>query len=181
MLARLLPALALAAPALPFAAVAQDSFVRVADQATGRPLLSVLGTGLGRPFTSLTLDLACPTPVAWTIEVSGDRFPSGLPVGFVFGGPRGGWVEVQVVAVEQGSAGRLRVGLDRGSFRAALAQVRGEMPNAPGADAMLLVGQEFGLSVGLDALVREMTAFAQACEPTPPRRPTARPVVVQGQ
>ena len=57
-LARLLPTLAFGLSVLPLAAAAQDSFVRVADQATGRPLLSVLGTGLGRPFASLTLDLA---------------------------------------------------------------------------------------------------------------------------
>lgn len=181
-LRRLLCALPLAALALPFAARAQDSFVRVADQATGRPVLSVLGTGLGRPFTSLTLDLACPTPAAWTIEVSGERIPPGAPVQFLFGDPRGGWVEVRVVAAEVGPAGRLRLGLDRGSFRAALAQVRGEMPTAPGADAMLLVGREFGLSVGLDALVREMTAFALACEQPSPRRATMRPVsAVQGR
>ena len=164
-----------AALTLPAPAGAQDSFVRIADQATGRPVLSVLGTGLGRPFASLTLDLACPTPAAWTLDVSGDRFPPGATVRFLFGDPRGGWLEVQVLSVAQAPNGGLRVALDRGSFRVALAQVRGEMPNAPGADAMLLVGETLGVSVGLDLLVREMTAFAQACEP-PPRRVTPRPV-----
>lgn len=161
--------------ALPAPAGAQDSFVRIADQVTGRPVLSVLGTGIGRPFASLTLDFACPTQAAWTLDVSGDRYPPGAPVRFLFGDPRGGWVEVQVLSVEQAPSGALRIGLDRGSFRLAVAQVRGEMPNAPGADAMLLVGETFGLSVGLDALVREMTAFAQTCE-SPPRRIAPRPV-----
>lgn len=161
--------------AAPVAAAAQDSYARVTDQATGEPVLSVIGTGLGRPYASLVLDIACPTPAAWTMEVSGAHFPPNVPVRVGFGDPRGAWHEIQLRDAGQVPPGRLRIAMDRSSFRAALAQVRGDEPTAPGADAMIVIGETLGLSVRLDPLVREMTAFAQACEPPAPRRPATRP------
>lgn len=162
--------------ATPVAAAAQDSYARVTGQTTGEPVLSVLGTGLGRPYASLVLDIACPTPAAWVLEASGAHFPANVPVRVGFGDPRGAWHEIELRDVGQVPPGRLRIALDRSSFRAALAQVRGEEPTAPGADVMVVIGEALGLSVRLDPPVREMTAFAQACEPPAPRRPAARPV-----
>lgn len=45
---------------MPGAAAAQDSFVREADFLTGRPLLSVLGSGVGQLPASLMLEFSCP-------------------------------------------------------------------------------------------------------------------------
>ena len=161
--------------ATPVAAAAQDSYARVTDQMTGEAVLSVIGTGLGRPYASLVLDIACPTPAAWVMEVSGAHFPPDVPVRVGFGDPRGAWHEIQLRDAGQVPPGRLRIAMDRSSFRAALAQVRGDEPTAPGADAMIVIGEALGLSVRLDPLVREMTAFAQTCEPPAPRRPATRP------
>lgn len=175
-LSRLTRGLVFALCAAPVAAAAQDSYARVTDQTTGEPVLSVIGTGLGRRYASLVLDIACPTPTAWVMEVSGAHFPPNVPVRVGFGDPRGGWHEIQLRDVGQVPQGRLRIAMDRSSFRAALAEVRSGEPNAPGADVMVAIGDALGLSVRLDPLVREMTAFAQACEPPSPRRPATRPV-----
>lgn len=154
--------------ALATPAVAQDSFVRLEDPSTGRPVLSVLGTGLGLPYASLTVELACPGPDAWTVAVQGVRAPDGTPVAFGFGDPAGGWSEVRVVPVGYHDRG-ISLSLDRAAFRAALGQARAGHPNPRNAEARLVIGEAVGLSVGRDALVREMTDFARACDA--PRRP----------
>jgi len=164
--------LALALLAAPRGAAAQDSFVRIADAATGQPVLSALGTGLGEPYSSLRLDLACPARFVWPLDVTGGAFPLGAPVRFGLGERRGDWYEVHLRAAELEPDGRLRLDLDRASFRSALAQARSGEPVSPRAEAILLIGEAQGLVVNLDALVEEMTDFARACGPAPddPRR-----------
>jgi hypothetical protein len=162
----------LLAAALP--ARAQDSFARIADEATGRPVLSILGTGVGQPYAALVLDVGCPTPANWTLDVIGQEFPPGAPIRLGFGDVRGAWHEIALRDVRREADGRLRLGVDRAAFRAAITAARGEEATAPGADAMLMIGQALGVSVSLDGLVREMSAFARDCEA--PRRapqPTA--------
>jgi hypothetical protein len=149
-------------------AAAQDSFVRYQDPASGRPVLSVLGTGLGLPYASLTVELACPAPDAWTVAVQGVRAPDGTAVAFGFGDPGGGWAEVRVVPVGYHDRS-ISLILDRAAFRAALGQARAEYPDARDAEARLVIGEAVGIAVGRDALVREMTDFARACDA--PRRP----------
>ncbi|WP_137124270.1 hypothetical protein [Roseomonas sp. HF4] len=161
-------ALAAALLGAPAMASAQDSFVRYQDPATGRPVLSVLGTGLGLPFASLTVELACPRPDAWTIAVKGVRAPDGTAVAFGFGDPAGGWAEVRVVPAGYHDRS-ISLSLDRAAFRVALAQARADYPDARDAEARLVIGEAVGVSVGRDALVREMTDFARACDA--PRRP----------
>ncbi|MBR0683338.1 hypothetical protein GXW74_22825 [Roseomonas eburnea] len=137
----------------------------MADAATGQPILSVIGTGLGDPFSSLRLDLACPARFVWPLDVTGGAFPLGAPVRFGLGERRGDWYEVHLRAAELEPGGRLRLDLDRASFRGALARARGGEPVSPGAEAILLIGETQGLVVNLDALVEEMSDFARACEP----------------
>lgn len=166
------------AAALPQVAAAQDSFVRVTDAVGGRPVLSVLGTGMGLHFAALVLEMACPAAQAWTVEVNGIRAPAGTAVAFGFADAAGSWAEVRVAAVAEGARG-LRVSLDRASFRAALAQARAAGTPAPEADARIVIGHAVGVSVNRDALVREMTAFARDCEgegeaERAPQRPPAR-------
>lgn len=147
---------------------AQDSFVRVSDGATGRPVLSILGTGVGQPYAALVVDLGCPTAASWTIDVVGPEFRPGAPVSLGFGDVRGGWHAVALREARLEPDGRLRLGIDRASFRAAILAARGDEASSPGADAMLMIGEGLGVSVALDALVREMSAFARDCEA--PRR-----------
>ncbi|HWT08125.1 MAG TPA: hypothetical protein VN329_03110 [Roseomonas sp.] len=168
-LLRLLPVLAAAFSAAP--AAAQDSFVRVADAGTGRPMVSVLGTGMGLPYASLALEMRCPTANAWIIEVTGVQAAPGTPVTFGFGDPQGGFAEIQAAPIRF-EEDRLRVSVDRQEFRAALAQARADYPRAAGADARVVIGGAVGVSVQRDALVREMTAFAGDCDPV--RSPRAR-------
>lgn len=161
---------------------AQDSFARIADEATGRPVLSILGTGIGQPYAVLVLDVGCPTSANWTLDVIGQDLPPGAPIRLGFGDVRGGWHEIVLRDARREADGRLRLGVDRASFRAAITAARGEEASAPGADAMLMIGQGLGVSVSLDGLVREMSALARDCEaprrgpqqaasqPAPPRR-----------
>ncbi len=169
-LVRSLPVLAAAFGAAP--AVAQDSFVRVADVGTGRPMVSVLGTGMGLPYASLALEMRCPTANAWIIEVTGVQVAPGTSVTFGFGDPQGGFAAIQAAPIRF-EQDRLRVSIDRQEFRAALAQARADHPRAAGADARVVVGGAVGVSVQRDALVREMTAFAGDCEAARPA-PAAR-------
>lgn len=167
-------ALLLGLAALPQAASAQDSFVRVTDGGGGRPVLSVLGTGMGLDFATLVLEMACPAAQAWTVEVNGVRAPDGTPVAFGFADDAGGWAPVRVEAVGYAAQG-LRISLDRASFRAALAQARAQDPSARDADARVVIGHALGVSVNRDALVREMTAFARDCEGQAERAPERLP------
>lgn len=159
-------------------AVAQDSFVRVADAGTGRPMVSVLGTGMGLPYASLALEMRCPTVNAWIIEVTGVQVAPGTPVIFGFGDPMGGFAAIQAAPIRF-EEDRLRVSIDRQEFRAALAQARADHPRAAGADARVVVGGAVGVSVQRDALVREMTAFAGDCEAARPA-PAARTRLQRG-
>jgi len=155
--------LALGLMAAPAGVQAQDSFVRLQDPATGEPLLSVLGTGLGLSYAGLVLDLACPRPEAWTMVVRGVRAPDGTPVAFGFGDPGGRWAEVRVVAtgyLEQG----ISLSLDRATLRTALNRARADYPDAEAAEARLVIGDALGVAVSRDALVREMSDFARACD-----------------
>ena len=154
--------LGLAAPLGSVPAAAQDSFVRIADAGSGRPVFSVLGTGMGLPYASLALEMSCPTREAWIIDVTGVQAAPGTAVTFGFGDPGGGFAEVQATPLRY-EDDRLRVSIDRNAFRAALAQARMEYPGSAGTDARMVVGGSVGVSVRRDTLVREMTAFAGAC------------------
>lgn len=156
---------------LPLAAPrAQDSFARMADPSTGRQVLSVLGTGIGMPFASLSLEMRCPVAEAWTIAVTGVRAPDGTPIAFGFGDPGGGWTPVRAAPLRYGDTS-LSLSLDRSALRAALTQARSDYPEARDAEARTVIGDAVGLSVNRDALMREMTDFARECDP--PRRPAA--------
>jgi hypothetical protein len=160
---RLRAALVAAALAVPGAAQAQDSFARYPDPATGRPVLSVLGTGLGMPYASLVLEMRCPASEAWTIDVNGVRAPAGTPVAFGFGDPGGGWTGIRVMPLRYEDRS-LSLSVERAAFRTALLQARTDYPEARDAEARLVIGEAVGLSVNRDALVREMTDFARACD-----------------
>lgn len=141
---------------------AQDSFVRVTDPGSGRPVLSVLGSGLGVEYAALVLEMGCPAGPAWTVELAGLQAPQGSSVAFGFADPAGRWAEVRVGAVAFGEE-RVSVRLDRAAFRAALARARAADPGAAGAEARIVVGEQIGVAVNREALVREMTAFARDC------------------
>lgn len=157
---------------------AQDSFVRVIDPGSGRPVLSVLGSGLGVNYAALVLEMTCPAGPAWTVEVAGLQAPPGSPVAFGFADPAGRWAEVRVGEVAFGED-RVSVRLDRAAFRSALARARTADPEAAGAEARIVIGEQIGVAVNREALVREMTAFARDCalgigaapEPTAQRVP----------
>lgn len=157
------------AAALP--ARAQDSLVRLSD-AEGRPLMSVLGTGIGLPYARLALELPCPTPHAWIIEVTGIQTLPGADATFGFADPEGGFTGVRATAVGYG-ADRLRLSVDRLAFLAALARARAAYPDAEGPDARVVVEEVAGVAVRREALAEEMAALARDCE-APPRRVAAR-------
>ncbi len=154
----LMAALAAAAPAR-----AQESFVREADFATGRPLLSVLGSGIGTRPAGLVMEFACPGPEVTVLDLRGAEFPDGAPITLDLGGGPAGWHEVRLVGVQRAGADWLRLQIDEASLRAALARARAE-----GAAAVLQVGGGLGVAVGLDALAREMGELARDC--AAPRR-----------
>ncbi|BDG72806.1 hypothetical protein [Roseomonas fluvialis] len=153
----------LAALAAAPAAHAQDSFVREADFLTGRPLLSVLGSGLGQQPAALTLEFSCPGTGVWSLDLHGADFPVGAPITFDLGDAERGWQEVRLLAVQRPDADRLRIVVDEASFRAALAGVAG-VPETATTAAVLQVGSEFGVAVGLEALAREIGHLAQDCQ-----------------
>jgi hypothetical protein len=142
---------------------AQDSFVREADFLTGRPLLSVLGSGLGHRPAALTLEFSCPGTEAWSLDLHGADFPVGAPITFDLGDAERGWREVRLLGVQRPDADRLRIVVDEASFRAALAGAAGVPENAATA-AVLQVGSELGVAVGLAALAREIGHLAQDCQ-----------------
>ena len=152
---------------------AQDSFVRVADPETGRPVLSILGTGIGMPFASLSLEMRCPASQAWTIAVTGVRAPLGTTVMVGFGDPGGGWTPIRSAPTRYEDRS-LSLSLDRGAFRSALLQARADYPEARDAEVRIVIGDAVGLAVNRDALVREMTEFARECDPPAAAPATAR-------
>lgn len=155
------------------AARAQDSFVRVADPDTGRPVLSILGTGIGMAYASLSLEMRCPASQAWTVVVNGVRAPLGTTVMLGFGDPGGGWTPIHAAPTRYEDRS-LSVNLDRNAFRAALMQARADYPEARDAEVRIVIGDAVGLAVNRDALVREMTDFARECDP-----PAATPVAAR--
>lgn len=163
----------LLAPLLASGARAQDSFVRLADRETGRPVLSILGTGIGMPFASLSLEMRCPAAQAWSIAVTGVRAPLGTTVMVGFGDPSGGWTPIRSAATRYEDRS-LSLSLDRSAFRSALLQARADYPEARDAEIRIVIGEAVGLAVNRDALVREMTDFARECDP-----PAAAPVTAR--
>ena len=149
--------------AMPGLARAQDSFVREADFLTGRPLLSVLGSGIGHRPASLTLEFSCPDTAVWSLDLRGTAFPDGAPITLDLGGATGGWHEVRLLTVQRPDADWLRLGVDEASFRAALARARAADTAPDSAAAVLQVGPEVGVAVGLDSLAREIGDLAHDC------------------
>jgi hypothetical protein len=142
---------------------AQDSFVREADFLTGRPLLSVLGSGLGLRPAALTMEFSCPGTGVWSLDLHGADFPAGAPITLDLGDAGRGWREVRLLAVQRPDADRLRISVDEASFRAALADAA-DLDDADAPAAVLQVGSEFGVAVGLGQLAREIGRLAQDCQ-----------------
>lgn len=151
---------------LPARAQAQDSFARFAEPATGAPVLSVLGTGIGMAFASLTLELHCPAGAAWTFEVTGVRAPPGTAVSVGFGDAEGGWTPIRSDARHFDNRS-LTVAFDGAAFGAALSAARAEFPAAQEAVLRVVVGEAVGVAVSRDDLAREMTDFARDCDAAP--------------
>lgn len=149
--------------ALAGAARAQDSFVRDADFLTGRPVLSVLGSGVGREPASLMLEFSCPGAEVWSIDLRGAAFPDGAPITLDLGGAGSGWHEVRLVSVQRPDADWLRLGVDEASFRVALARARGLEAAAGERAAVLQIGQDLGIAIGLDSLALEIGHLAHDC------------------
>lgn len=160
-----LTAMAVLAAALccPAAARAQDSFARVADHETGRPFLSVLGSGIGMAYASLALELRCPVDEAWTIDVTGVRAAAGTAVELGFGDASGGWTPISAAPLRYDERS-LSVIFDHAAFHAALARSRAEHPDAGEAEIRIMIGEAVGLTVNRDSLAREMTDFARDCD-----------------
>ena len=125
---------------------------------------------MGLLYASLALEMRCPTAQARVMDVTGVQTEPGTSVAFGFGDPRGGFAAIRAVPLGY-EDDRLRVSIDRTAFRAALAQARAEYSASAGADARVVVGGAVGVLVHRATLAREMTAFAQDCDP--PRRATA--------
>lgn len=70
---------------------------------------------------------------------------------------------MRLLTVQRPDADWLRIGVDESSFRAALAQARMADATPGSAAAVLLVGPELGVAVGLDSLAREIGALAHDC------------------
>jgi hypothetical protein len=158
----LLLLLLLAAPG----ARAQDSFVREADFLTGRPLLSVLGSGLGHQPAALTLEFSCPGAGAWSLDLHGADFPVGAPITLDLGDAERGWHGVRLLGVQRPETDRLRIMVDEASFRAALTV----LPETAATAAVLQVGSGLGVAVGLAALAQEIGRLAQDCQAPRPMR-----------
>ncbi|MBW6397242.1 hypothetical protein KPL78_05240 [Roseomonas sp. HJA6] len=151
---------------------AQDSFARMADDVSGRPVFSVLGTGLGLPYAMMALEMGCPAHGVWTMDLTGIQAAPGVRLDVGFGDPRGGFIAVPAVPVDE-SEDRLRFTVGRTAFARALAQARAEYPAPEGGELQVLVGGVAGLAIGRDAMAREMTVFLEDCEPAR-RTTTAR-------
>jgi hypothetical protein len=142
---------------------AQDSFVREVDFMTGRPMLSVLGSGIGHRPASLTVEFSCPDAEVLRLDLRGTEFPDGAPITLDLGGPDGGWHEVRLLSVQRPDADWLRLAVDEASFRVALVRARGVDAAPDSTAAVLQVGQELGVAIGLDGLAREIGDLAHDC------------------
>jgi hypothetical protein len=149
--------------AMPGTLRAQDSFVREVDFMTGRPLLSVLGSGIGQRPASLTVEFSCPDAEVLRLDLRGTEFPDGAPITLDLGGPDGGWHEVRLLSVQRPDADWLRLAVDEASFRVALVRARGADAAPDSTAAVLQVGQELGVAIGLDGLAREIGDLAHDC------------------
>ena len=150
-------------------AQAQDSFVREIDPASGQPVLSALGSGLGLTYAAMALEVECPADGIWTMDLTGIRAAPGMPILVGFDDATGRFIPVP--ALPQGFIeDRLRFTVGRGAFARALAQAQAEYAGQGGSARTVQVGDVVGLSVGRDELAREMAALVSDCEP---RRRTA--------
>ena len=142
---------------------AQDSFVRVGDAGAGRASLSVLGTGIGRPYAVLSLDMRCPQSDAWLLTVRGVSAEAGTPMVVGFLSPGGRWVALPFETTDYGATG-IEFRVSRAAYREALAASRAGRRPAGVAQLRVIIGDTVGIAVERDALVREMTDFARDCD-----------------
>ncbi len=142
---------------------AQDSFARVGDAAAGREVLSVLGTGIGRPYAMVSLEMRCPQGDAWTVTMRGVSAAPGTPVEVGFLSPGGRRVALPVESTDYGPTG-VEFRFARGAYREALAVSRAGRTRPGQPQLRVMVGDAVGIAVERDALVREMTDFARDCE-----------------
>jgi hypothetical protein len=143
---------------------AQDSFARIDDALSGQPAFSALGTGLGPAYAAMALETLCPDGGVWTMDLTGIRVAPGVRIDMGFADPRGSFIPVPAIPLHVGED-RLRFTVGRSAFARALAQAEAEYPAGHGADLLVLVGGIAGLSIGRDALARELAAFVRDCEP----------------
>lgn len=153
-------------------AAAQDSFVRASDTASGEPVFSVLGTGLGLTYAAMALEMGCPDDGVWTMDLTGVRVTPGVSIVMGFGDPRGSFIAVPAIP-QDFAEDRLRFTVARQALARALRQAQAEHPGREGSDLQVLLGGMAGLSIARDDMASEMAAFLRDCEP---RRPltTAR-------
>lgn len=144
-------------------AQAQDSFARL-DASLGEPVFSALGTGLGPSYAAMALEMICPAGGVWTMDLTGIRVAPGVRIDIGFADPRGSFIPVPAIPLAF-EADRLRFTVALGAFARALAQAQVEFPGAEGSDLQVMLGGVAGLSIGRDAMAREMAAFARDCEP----------------
>lgn len=146
---------------------AQDSFVRDTDPASGQPVLSALGTGIGLTYAAMALEVECPADGVWVMDLTGVRADPGMRIVVGFGDARGSFIPVP--ALPQAFAeDRLRFTVARSAFARALSQSQAEYVGQAYSELMVLVGGIVGVSISRDALAREMALFVTECEP--PRR-----------
>ncbi len=157
-------AIALGLSLLAAPARAQDSFARLDDAALGEPVFSALGTGLGPGYAAMALEMTCPAGGVWTIDLTGIRVSPGVRIDMGFADPRGSFIPVPAIPLAF-DADRLRFTVARHAFARALAQAQAEYPGAQGSDLQVMLGGVAGVSIGRDAMAREMAAFARDCEP----------------
>ena len=97
-----------------------------------------------------------------SLELRGADFPTGAPITLDLGDTERGWQGVRLLTVQRPDPDRLRIGVDAVSFRRALAQAGGPAASEASA-AVLQVGSELGVAIGLDGLAREMSRLVQDC------------------
>ncbi|MBR0651524.1 hypothetical protein GXW78_17775 [Roseomonas terrae] len=124
----------------------------------------MLGTGLGPSYAAMALEMTCPDGGVWTLDLTGIRVQPGIRLDVGFGDSRGTFIPVPAIPLEF-APDRLRFTISRSVFARALAQAQGEYPDADGSDLRILLGGIAGLSIGREAMAREMTAFMGDCEP----------------
>lgn len=148
----------------PIAARAQDSFVRANDTASGEPVFSVLGTGLGLTYAAMGLEMGCPDDGVWTMDITGVHVAPGVSIVMGFGDPRGSFIAVPAIPL-QVAGDRFRFTVARHALARALRQAQAEYPAQAGSDLQVLLGGMAGLSVARDDMASEMAAFLNDCEP----------------